>query len=83
MADVCFAPNIKSSPPRIRDPTVHFSLTFLQQRVANCSRKWDVHGSVFVYVSDLCSPKSKFFTSKPMRVNCDVRPGGNFVLQSF
>ena len=83
MADVSFAPNLKSSPPRVRDPTVLFGLTFLQQRVANCSRKWDIHGSVFVQVSDLRFPKSKFFTSKPMRVNCDVRPGGNFVLQPF
>ena len=75
MADVSFAVNLKSSPPRVRDPTVLFGLTFLQQRVANCSRKRDVNGSVSVQMPDLRLPESEFFASEPMRVNRDVRPG--------
>ena len=81
--DVSFVANLKSSPPRVRDPAVLFGLTFLQQCVANCSRKWDVNGSVCVHMSDLRFPKSEFFTPKPMRVSGDVRPSGNFVLQPF
>jgi hypothetical protein len=83
MADVGFAANLKSSPPGVRDPTVLFGLTFLQQRVANWSRKWDINGSVFVHVSDLCSPESKFTAAEPMRVDRDVRPGRNFARQSI
>jgi len=83
MANVSIAANLKSSPPRVRDPTVLFGLTFLQQRVANCPRKWDINGSVLVHMSDLRFPKSKFFASEPVRVNRDVRPSGNFVFQSI
>jgi hypothetical protein len=69
MADVSFAANLKSSPAGVRDPTVLFGLAFLQQRVADRSRKWDIDGSVFVRVSDLCFPESKFSAPEPMRVN--------------
>jgi hypothetical protein len=81
MADVGFAANLKSSPSRVRDPTVLFSLTFHQQRVANSSRKWDVDGPVPVNMSDLRFPKSKFLASETMRVDRDVGPRRNFALQ--
>ena len=75
MADVGFVANLISSPARVRNPAVLFGLTFLQQRVANCSRKWDVNGSVFVHMSDLCFPESEFFATEPMRVNRNIGPG--------
>ncbi len=82
MADVGFASNLKSGPSRVRNPTVLFSLTFRQQRIANSSRKWNVHGSVSVHMPDLRFPESKFLPSEPMRVNRDVRPRRNFLLES-
>jgi hypothetical protein len=46
MAGVGFAANLKSSPPGVRHPAVLFGLTFFQQRVADCTREWDIDRSV-------------------------------------
>jgi len=69
MAGIISAANLKSSPARVRNPAVFFSLTLLQQRVAEGTRKWDINRSVCVHMSDLCFPESEFFASEPMRVN--------------
>ena len=69
MFDVIFAPNPKCSPARVGDRAVFFSLTFLQQSVADCTRKWDIDCSVFVYMSDFSFPESEFFAAEPMRVD--------------
>jgi hypothetical protein len=82
MAHVSLAANFESSPSRVRDPTVFFSLPFLKQSVANGARKWDINGSVRVHMSDFRFPKSEFFAPEPMRVNGDTRPRGNLTFQS-
>jgi hypothetical protein len=82
MDDVAFVADLKSSPARVRNPTVLFGLTLLQQRIADCTREWDINGSVSVYMSYFCFPESEFFAPEPMRVGGDVRPSRNFVLQS-
>jgi len=67
--NVGFAAYLKSSPPGVRHPTVLFSLTFLQERIANRARKRDINRSVSVDMSNLSLPESEFSAPEPMRVN--------------
>jgi hypothetical protein len=60
---------------------VFFRLAFLQQRIADRPREWNINGPVLVYVPYFRFTEPKFLAAEAMWVSSDIRPATNFLLQ--